>query len=89
MLDKGYRSLYVPHATENRYRLYDQFGDALFLENIREFLGVLGQKNSLTDVNREILETLEEDPVNFLAKNNGITFRASQVNQANGHLEKY
>lgn len=60
-------------------RLYDNFGDALFLENIREFLGVLGQRNSLTDVNREILETLEEDPENFLAKNNGITFRAGQV----------
>ncbi|WP_035984641.1 AIPR family protein [Leptolyngbya sp. KIOST-1] len=60
-------------------RLYDEFGDALFLENIREFLGVLGQRNSLTDVNREILESLEKDPENFLAKNNGLTFRAGQV----------
>lgn len=74
------KNVYIGVVSAQRIAgLYDDFRDALFLENIREFLGVLGQKNSLTDVNREILETLEETPESFLAKNNGVTFRASSV----------
>ena len=55
--------------------LYVEFGDALFLENIREFLG------TQTDVNKEMLDTLEKEPERFLAKNNGITFRTSTVEE--------
>lgn len=60
--------------------LYENFGDSLFIENIREFLGSVKDRSSLTDVNREMLETLENNPERFLAKNNGITFRASEIN---------
>jgi hypothetical protein len=67
--------------------LYDLFGDALFIENIREFLGSIDDRASLTDVNKDILATLEAEPEKFLAKNNGITFRAGTVREIDdGHL---
>lgn len=65
--------------------LYEKFGDSLFIENIREFLGSVKDRSSLTDVNREMLETLEKSPERFLAKNNGITFRASEINPVDSH----
>ena len=74
--------VYIGVLDGNQLRkLYEQFGDALFLENIREFLGSVGNRDSLTDVNREMLETLEKEPQRFLAKNNGITFRAGSVSE--------
>jgi hypothetical protein len=63
--------------------LYDQFGNALFLENIREYLGPTSGKVKSTEkrrtVNAAIAETLQDQPNAFLARNNGITFRANSV----------
>ena len=61
-------------------RCYDQFGDSLFFENIREFLGYTKDKTKQRDnVNNAILQTVESEPSRMLARNNGITFRASKV----------
>ena len=61
---------------------YRNFGDALFLDNIREFLGPDSGKvrsGNREYVNRAIVETIESEPEKLLARNNGITFRAEQV----------
>ncbi len=64
-------------------RCYDQFGDALFLENIRSFLGATSGKKKVNDkrenVNEAILATAQQDPDQMLARNNGITLRARTV----------
>ena len=53
--------------------LYDNFGDALFLDNIREFI------SHDSRVNEAIRGTLSNEPEKFLARNNGITFRAGDI----------
>jgi hypothetical protein len=58
---------------------YRKFGDALFLENIRLFLGYSAAKNDREHVNDSIRETAEKNPREMLARNNGITFKASRV----------
>lgn len=64
-------------------RLYGQYGDALFLENIREWLGQVSRRvhtgGYRETPNQAITKTLEEEPERFLARNNGITFRARHV----------
>jgi hypothetical protein len=64
-------------------RLYDEFGDALFLENIREFLGPSSGRvksgGKRTTVNEAIIETIQTQPSQFLARNNGIVIRAGSV----------
>src|SRR5450631_81122 len=64
-------------------KCYDQFGDALFLENIRSFLGATSGKKKVSEkrenVNEEILATAREAPSQMSARNNGITFRARTV----------
>lgn len=66
-------------------KCYDQFGDALFLENLRSFLGATSGKKKVSDkrenVNEEILTTAREVPKQMLARNNGITFRAKTIEQ--------
>jgi len=63
--------------------LYEEFGNALFLENIREFLGQASGRINLSaaqvSVNKEIARTLREEPGKFLSRNNGITFRSGSV----------
>jgi hypothetical protein len=63
--------------------IYDEFGNSLFLENIREFLGQssgrINPSASQVSVNKEITRTLTDEPEKFLARNNGITFRAGRV----------
>ena len=54
-------------------RLYESFGDALFLDNIREFIST-GSR-----VNEAITSTLAHEPEKFLARNNGITLRAADI----------
>ncbi len=61
---------------------YRKFGDALFLDNIREFLGPTSGKVKTDNreyVNKAIVETIENEPDKLLARNNGITFRAEVV----------
>lgn len=68
--------------------LYNNFGDALFLENIREWLGPASGRVQKTDPRREtpnqaIARTLNDSPERFLARNNGITMRASKIDLVN------
>jgi AIPR protein len=66
---------------------YLEFGEALFLENIRGFLGDSSGKKvvipSRENVNEAIRQTAQEQPEKMLAKNNGITFRAKKVRRVN------
>lgn len=62
-------------------QMYSQHGDALFFENIRDFLGISSGKKS-TDresVNTKIIETITHHPTKMLERNNGLTFRAAAV----------
>jgi hypothetical protein len=62
--------------------LHAQYGNSLFFENIRDFLGISGdhsEKGREHDVNDAILDTLQNHPAKMLGRNNGITFRADDV----------
>ncbi len=61
--------------------LYNEHGDALFFENIRDFLGTTSGKvvTTRSTVNEEIIKTIKNEPDKMLARNNGLTFRASEV----------
>ena len=61
--------------------LYQIHGDALFFENIRDFLGTTSGKvvTTRSTVNQEIINTIKNEPQKMLARNNGLTFRASEV----------
>jgi hypothetical protein len=61
--------------------LYEEHGDAVFFENIRDFLGTTSGKvvTTRSTVNEEIIKTISEEPAKMLARNNGITFRATNV----------
>ena len=61
--------------------LYAQHGDSLFFENIRDFLGTTSGKvvTTRSTVNQEIIRTVSTEPDKMLARNNGITFRATDV----------
>lgn len=54
--------------------MHGQYGDAIFFENIREYI-----RDS--EVNREITETLDHNPEKFLARNNGIVMRATRIEE--------
>lgn len=53
-------------------KLYSEYGDSLFFENLRDFL-------SSTEVNLDIVKTVKGEPDQLLARNNGIVFKASNV----------
>jgi hypothetical protein len=59
--------------------LHQIHGDALFFENIREFLGASSGKvaTDRSTVNQEIIHTIRREPTKMLARNNGITFRTA------------
>jgi hypothetical protein len=59
-------------------RCYRDYGEALFLDNIRLFLGY-SSKGDRENVNFSIRETAESSPREMLGRNNGITFRATCV----------
>jgi len=61
--------------------LHERFGDALFFENIRDFLGpAKGRPRSgRTTPNDEIIKTITTCPEKMLKRNNGIVFRADKV----------
>lgn len=67
-------------------RLYKEHGDALFFENIRDFLGVTSGRvvETRSTVNQDIIRTIREQPDRMLARNNGVTIRASGANLENG-----
>ena len=62
-------------------RLYREHGEALFFENIRDFLGVTSGRvvQTRSTVNQDILNTIQKQPDRMLARNNGVTFRATDA----------
>ncbi|EPY8513795.1 ISNCY-like element ISPa4 family transposase [Pseudomonas aeruginosa] len=66
-------------------RVYEEAGDSIFFENIREWLGFQGKKvksgGVRETVNEAIASTLEDSPEKMLERNNGIVIRASQVEE--------
>lgn len=69
---------------EEIVKLHEQYGDALFFENIRSFLGVTSGKKEVEDretVNAEILRTIRDNPDRMLERNNGLTFRAESIRE--------
>lgn len=64
-------------------RVYQETGDSIFFENIREWLGFQGNKvksgGRRETVNEAIATTLEDCPEKMLERNNGIALRASKI----------
>ena len=62
-------------------RLYSQFNDALFFENVRDFQGVgrNAERSGRSTPNDEIMKTVKEAPEKMLERNNGVVFRADAV----------
>jgi hypothetical protein len=62
--------------------LHTKYGDGLFFENIRDFLGPESgrrRRENRQSVNANIIETAKTEPTKMLARNNGVTFRAAGV----------
>lgn len=63
--------------------IYQETGDSIFFENIREWLGHQGNKvksgGRRESVNEAITSTLEESPEKMLERNNGIAIRAAKI----------
>lgn len=61
--------------------LYNRFGDSLFFENVRDFLGVQrgSEKTGRTTPNNEIIKTITQHPEKMLSRNNGIVFGADKA----------
>jgi hypothetical protein len=69
--------------------MYQTFGDSLFLENIREWLGPHGGKQnrgSRESPNQAITRTLHDAPSRFLARNNGLTIRTKSVERKSDRI---
>lgn len=69
--------------------LYNEYGDSLFFENIRDFLGVSDSPSGRTTPNEEILRTITDAPEKMLERNNGIVIRADSVEVADDGKELY
>ncbi|WP_416292211.1 AIPR family protein [Paenibacillus illinoisensis] len=68
---------------EDLVRIYEQYGQKLFEQNVRTFLQFKG------GVNKGIRNTIEYNPELFFAYNNGITATASEVEfDSEGNLSK-
>jgi len=67
-------------------RLYSKYGDALFYENVRNFLTPRNREVSEhgTSINGEIIKSVRQNPDQFLARNNGIVIKAQDVTLHNG-----
>jgi hypothetical protein len=61
--------------------LYSEFGDALFFENVRDFLDPTKtrERTGRTTPNLEIIRTVTTEPHALLSRNNGIVFRAEMI----------
>ncbi len=57
---------------------YEKYNEGIFFENIRKFLDFSTSEKE-SNVNDEILKTIQEEPETMLEKNNGINFRADQI----------
>ncbi len=61
--------------------LHNSFGDALFFENVRDFLGIQAgvEKMGRTTPNLEIIKTVKNEPEKMLSRNNGLVFGVELV----------
>ena len=71
--DEGYRTCVAIFPGSLLSDLYDEHGSRLLELNVRSYLQAKGK------INRGILETLREDPADFMAYNNGITLVAENI----------
>jgi hypothetical protein len=62
-------------AGQSLINLVKEYGDGLFFENIRDWLGGGGDLS----VNNSIADTIKNEPSRMLERNNGITVRAESV----------
>jgi len=80
--DEGYRTCVAIFPGPLLCDLYDEHGSRLLELNVRSYLQAKGK------INQGILETLRNDPADFMAYNNGITVVAEKIVFArlkNGH----
>jgi hypothetical protein len=80
--DEGYRTCVAIFPGGLLHDLYDEHGARLLELNVRSYLQAKGK------INKGILETLKNDPADFMAYNNGITVVAENIvfdRLANGH----
>lgn len=63
-------------------KIYDEFGQKLFEQNVRTFLQFRGK------VNKGLRNTIEHNPTMFFAYNNGITATASEVEIEGDRIKK-
>ncbi len=63
-------------------KIYDEFGQKLFEQNVRTFLQFRGK------VNKGLRNTIEGAPTMFFAYNNGITATATSVETEDGRIKK-
>ncbi len=67
-------------SSDELKRLYKEFGDSLFFENIRDFMGSSNvERTGRTTPNQEITRTVVSEPEAMLAMNNGIVFLADKI----------
>lgn len=77
--DEGYRTCVAIFPGSLLRDLYDEHGSRLLELNVRSYLQAKGK------INKGILETLRNDPADFMAYNNGITVVAEKI--VFGHLK--
>lgn len=80
--DEGYRTCVAIFPGSLLRDLYDEHGSRLLELNVRSYLQAKGK------INKGILETLRNDPADFMAYNNGITVVAENIvfgRLRNGH----
>lgn len=71
--DEGYRTCVAIFPGSLLRDLYDEHGSRLLELNVRSYLQAKGK------INKGILETLRNDPADFMAYNNGITVVAERI----------
>lgn len=77
--EEGYRTCVAIFPGRLLHDLYDEHGSRLLELNVRSYLQAKGK------INKGILETLRNDPADFMAFNNGITVVAEKI--VFGHLK--
>lgn len=77
-----YKSYLSCMSGEELAKIYDEFGQKLFEQNVRTFLQFRGK------VNKGLKNTIEYAPKKFFAYNNGITATASDVEVEGSRIKK-
>lgn len=77
-----YKSYLSCVSGDELVKIYDEFGQKLFEQNVRTFLQFRG------NVNKGLRNTIEHDPTMFFAYNNGITATATSVEIDNKRIKK-